>query len=338
MRSGRIYLNLGSLANASSALDDAIALLREFGDQQFSGFVIGHRATVCHELGDLERARLLYEEALGLVREAQNPCHMTIAGEFGRLVQEMGHLPEARRYYQESLKGIRAVGDRRYEAIYEGALATVDAEADDIAMADHIFDTCEALAKTQRDPAILATVRLQRAYVDLARCRACLASDDAERAIAMVLQARHRLDRAPNLPLSELRITARLLKKCLGDSSQAVLLMGRGCRWFVPPGKTRPVGMADREAPRRLLLSLAQHRVVRPRDPLPIEKLVEIGWPGERIKPSAAAARVYTAVATLRTRGLQDALLKTENGYLLDPEVPVVLPRDPMRSASQAGR
>jgi hypothetical protein len=51
--------------------------------------------------------------------------------------------------------------------------------------------------------------------------------------------------------------------------------------------------------------------------------LFAVGWPNESITPASAANRVYVALAKLRKRGLKPLLLRQNDGYLLDPAVPV---------------
>jgi hypothetical protein len=79
------------------------------------------------------------------------------------------------------------------------------------------------------------------------------------------------------------------------------------------------VDVARRGAVRRILSALANHRSESGR-PLKVDELFEIGWPGERIPYESQVRRVYTAVWTLRTLGLESVLLTRDEGYLLDPK------------------
>jgi hypothetical protein len=54
-----------------------------------------------------------------------------------------------------------------------------------------------------------------------------------------------------------------------------------------------------------------------------LDALLQAGWPGERVVPSAGANRVYVALTTLRKLGLRHFLLSRDDGYLLDPALPV---------------
>ncbi len=81
--------------------------------------------------------------------------------------------------------------------------------------------------------------------------------------------------------------------------------------------------IATRGPLRRIVAALAEARD-RPEDrALDVDELLERGWPGERVMPDAAKNRVYVAVATLRKLGLKDVLIRRDDGYLFDPEVPI---------------
>jgi len=83
------------------------------------------------------------------------------------------------------------------------------------------------------------------------------------------------------------------------------------------------VDMNRRGAVRRILLGLTRLRRSAPGRAVSTAAVVELGWPGERIATAAAHNRVKVAVATLRRLGLGRVLLTRDDGYLLDPEVPL---------------
>lgn len=47
------------------------------------------------------------------------------------------------------------------------------------------------------------------------------------------------------------------------------------------------------------------------------------GWPGESAHPESAAARVYSAIRSLRDVGLRPWLLSCDDGYMLATELDV---------------
>jgi DNA-binding SARP family transcriptional activator len=93
-------------------------------------------------------------------------------------------------------------------------------------------------------------------------------------------------------------------------------------RRVVLPGG-REVDLSRRKNVRLVLLALARARNDEPGVPLAGEALIEAGWPGERMRADAATKRLHTAIWTLRSLGLEDLLVSRDDGYLLDPEVPL---------------
>ena len=59
--------------------------------------------------------------------------------------------------------------------------------------------------------------------------------------------------------------------------------------------------------------------------PVSVESLLEAGWPGERVQVEAGLNRVHVALSTLRGIGLRDVLVNRDHGYLLDPDVRIVV-------------
>jgi hypothetical protein len=100
------------------------------------------------------------------------------------------------------------------------------------------------------------------------------------------------------------------------------LIIGAGGRWFQPVGGSR-VNLGRRGPLRRVLLSLARQRLQHPGIGLDVQSLIEAGWPGEKILYRAGLSRAYTTIQRLRALGLQDVLLTSDEGYLLQPTFPV---------------
>lgn len=95
-----------------------------------------------------------------------------------------------------------------------------------------------------------------------------------------------------------------------------------GARWVRPPGGAWQ-DLRERHAVRRLLLKLIDHQREAPGRGLSLLALREAGWPGERILPDAASNRIYVAMTQLRKLGFKGWLKRGEEGYFLDPTLPV---------------
>lgn len=97
------------------------------------------------------------------------------------------------------------------------------------------------------------------------------------------------------------------------------LVMAANGRWFSIDG--RVVDLRRRGSLRRILAALGEaHRLRRPLDVLDLQ---HAGWPDERMQPQSGAARVYTAVSTLRREGLKGVLERIDDGYRLTPSLVV---------------
>ncbi|MCA9590801.1 MAG: hypothetical protein KC657_36130 [Myxococcales bacterium] len=114
------------------------------------------------------------------------------------------------------------------------------------------------------------------------------------------------------------------------------IVIGPDARWLLLSNGAR-VEMGRRGPPRRILLALAEARVRRPNTALTAADLVEAGWPGERMRHASALMRLYTTVRRLRRLGLADVLVTREDGYLLAPQVALLMPqRAPVQASAHA--
>jgi hypothetical protein len=106
------------------------------------------------------------------------------------------------------------------------------------------------------------------------------------------------------------------------------LVVANGARSLVlPSGKC--VDLARHASLRRIVLALARRRRDGISAGLPTDELLACGWPGERVDPFAGSARVRVALSRLRNLGLRDLLVRAEDGYVLAPELAVVIDEAP---------
>jgi hypothetical protein len=120
---------------------------------------------------------------------------------------------------------------------------------------------------------------------------------------------------------------ARHLLDALGAQSAKLeaepIVVADDGTWF--EAASGRVDVARRGAVRRIIVALAERRIHAPGKALGVDELFSIGWPGERIPYESQVRRVYTAIWTLRTLGLEGTLLTRDEGYLLDPKRSVSL-------------
>lgn len=128
--------------------------------------------------------------------------------------------------------------------------------------------------------------------------------------------AKRLLERALAAPVSGARVPAKAVR--------AGLVIGPEARWFAL-GEEAVVDLGRRGAVRLIVLGLVARRLAVPGETLGAEALLALGWPGERVLPDAGGTRVRVAVSTLRRLGLAGVLVTREDGYLLDPRVPLTV-------------
>ncbi len=100
-------------------------------------------------------------------------------------------------------------------------------------------------------------------------------------------------------------------------------VIGPDARWMsTSDGERRD--LARYGPARRLLDRLVEHRLTHPGVAISAAELIDVGWPNEKMRHTAALLRVYSAIRRLRRLGLDRVLLTHDDGYLLDPEAEIV--------------
>ncbi|MEM9456372.1 MAG: tetratricopeptide repeat protein [Myxococcota bacterium] len=349
---GRVLGNLGALCHDRHALDEArsiygeaLEVLREVGDARLEAIHVCNLGVLELEHGQGDRARAHFDASRELLQPLGDRRLLAIVlGNLGTLEHTQGQLQAARQCHEDALAILREVGDRRSEALCLSRLARATAALSWVDDASGCLAAADRLLGRFPDPMVAATVQLDRGFVDVARARQVLAGGlgDAAENIAL---ARERIAAVRvtegDTPAwiercDDIRFAVRLLEQSLADldpaqvvppppptdRSGAALVIGKDGRWLQPPGSDAH-DLRRRKAMRLILVRLADEHRANPGAGLPLETLLEAGWPGERVMPSAGANRVYVALTTLRKLGLRKVLLSQDDGYLLDPALPV---------------
>ena len=82
--------------------------------------------------------------------------------------------------------------------------------------------------------------------------------------------------------------------------------------------------MSRRKALRLVLEALIYAHQDVEQGALDVYELFDRGWPGQQIAHEQAVERVYWAVRTLRSLGLDGVLLTLDEGYALDSKVLII--------------
>jgi predicted ATPase/Tfp pilus assembly protein PilF len=293
---GVVLLAAGSFGEAQALLGEALEVLGRAGSAHWEGIGVSYLARCKQETGDLAGALQLYPDAIARLEAAGVQRALAVACyQFGTALVEAGELDAAAKHLRAALALARD-NCREFEGMVLAAQGVVAARRGAAADADVLYRRAEAALLAQAKPTFLAAVRVLRgedAPAELAGC-------------------------------AEVRLALRL-RAPLPAAAPAPLLLARDGSWFRAPGSDTSIPLERRKAIRGVLRALAQQREERPGEAAPLPSLIEAGWPGERILAAAGAERVYAAVATLRRLGLAGVIQKKADGYLLAPEVPVVL-------------
>ncbi|MFT3771346.1 MAG: tetratricopeptide repeat protein [Minicystis sp.] len=330
-----ITLNLSHFESERGRLDAADilcergrALCRALGDHLREGVFINNQAVIEQARGRLVEAERLYLEAVRMLRGVGDRRHECLALDgLGTLYEITDRPREARACYEAGRAHLAGTGSREEHAIL-GHLGRLSAREDQIEEARvHL----EAAEKIEVPASARAAIEIYRAHLDLALARRALAGGDGDAAARHEESARRRAAGVrAGQHLTEARLPLEVLARELAAFEQrrsaeardaAALIVHPFGDWIRLPSGER-VDLERRPVLSRLLVALMAQRLAAPDAPVAAEALIAAAWPGERVIASAAAARLYVSVSTLRKIGLRDLLLKRRRGYLLDPAVP----------------
>ena len=300
---GDLHLEQGRPAEARARYGRAEALLDALGDARVAGVVRGNLGAVALDEGRAEEAEALRREAVAAMgRVGDRRMEAVFRGYHGVALHALGRGEAARAAYDGAVAGVEG----RFAALFAAHRAVLDLEGGgDLGAAEAALDG----AAQGADSALAAVVAVHRGHGALRRgdaegARTCLATVGSP---------------SDDLRFARRRLAAALDADLGGPSVAPLRLSAHGA---VPPDGPA-IDLERRPTLRRVLDGLVLRRRTAPGQPMDLEALLAAGWPGERVQPQAAANRVYVAIATLRKLGLRDVILSREDGYLLDPEVPL---------------
>jgi predicted ATPase len=328
---------LGVAEEALQLHEQALAIHRELQNQRYEAAELSHLAYVQHQLGRVERARQLFGEALVRCRvvcdrrlEAIVQCYLA------DLETDAGEGSRARALLREALGYHERSEDRPQQAAAWLHLAYSHECAGEVAEAEAALQAALALASPDQlwlraaaraHGAALLSRQGQSTQAHRLRRQALAALRAVEnplQALAVRLLCGDEpsaADRPAVEAAARRSADVRRALRWIERSTSRELWVGPDVGWF-SVGHAR-VDLARRGPMRRVLAALVAARLARSGEGLPWHALLEAGWPGQRVVPEAALQRVYTAVWTLRKMGLEEVLISRDDGYLLDPALPV---------------
>ena len=349
---------------ALANLEEALAYLDKVEDDRHRGITYNALGAVRAKLGESQRAFEAYSLGRDIAHALGNRTQETAAlvglGELGGGVGDRTYLVQAVQLNEGSTSFVdeavarshlavhdligrrhelarpqlrRAIGfvvepDPRWAGILWGYLALSYAMTQDRDPAHEALasmsdawspepDDVEPLAAMIRDAVEVLLAGTAAATDEVRELREAI----AERTEAMRGTFAHR---SPHWSDHEpLDVLAGLLDSVFGPVSATTLSVSRDGRRFIPP-QGEEVDFSRRGPLRKIIVALAEAREGRPGTGLSADDVLDAGWPGDIVTPDAGAARVYSAIRTLRTNGLEEVLLTQDDGYLIDPEVSIL--------------
>ncbi|MCK6544950.1 hypothetical protein L6R52_03725 [Myxococcota bacterium] len=337
---GHVHSERGELVRARETLELAERTARELGDKLLESLAVSDLALVLAQEHRFEDAAEYYQRGLGMHRELGNRRYEAFMLAYrGLMLQWLDRLDDARDQMEGALVVLRRTGDLRTQGLVLGRLATVAADGGRVELAEDYLARSRVLTEQEghRDRLVLLTVH--EGHLELARARRAFDRGDVAETIRLRHSAAARAQ-APKTsadgskPLIErsddARLAVALLERRLAEvpaPTAGLLVTSDGELFRAPDGTFGDLGR--RQVLRRLLAALIDARRSRPGEPVSTEVLLDAGWPGEQIARRAAKNRLYVALTTLRGLGLRGLVVNAGDGWMLDPEVELVLvPRD----------
>ena len=333
----------------------ALALAERSGDTRAEDMARRHIGDLYMMAGELAQAEEHYTRCLTLMQAGNRRLEGVVIGCLGVIRAEQGRYAEGLERVTRAVQLFLDASDRYHAGVFQTFRAGV------LAALDRVDESIAAFADAER---VLGEIgvhvsfgegELYRAFLDLARARQAMREGDPEKATAHRDEALRKLAGAESNEVDErtpsgssfasasarARIALRMLRaypwpKVSADGATPQLAPREDAapieadpegNWFRTSPTSEPVSFARRKNLRRVFARLLESRLSDPGRALPLQELLEAGWPGERVLPAAAANRVYVALATLRKMGLKDVLRSNDSGYFLDPAVPFVIQR-----------
>ena len=126
---GRALRSGARMAEAATALDDALVLARACGDRDGEANALRHRGVVHREQGQMDDALLNYQRALELQRQANAaPAQAALLNHIGIVHAEQGRMAQARTHFEQAIDANRALGHRLAEGVALNNLANLHLE------------------------------------------------------------------------------------------------------------------------------------------------------------------------------------------------------------------
>lgn len=329
---GNMALASGDQERAEEHLKEALRLYEETGNTRGRSIAHLNLAELFHVRGGRQALLLAghhVEEGRALSERVQSPHLVAVSALYaGRLDLEEGAWTNARERFASAVRILGDRGEDIHATLARAGLAVCAALDGDRRGSKRWMDEAWASerssGRTRRSLALtamsgcVAAAHSLTASVGGAHERASLMRAEAMAALT--------LSESSNLPSCVVarRITDRLLRSWDSGGNQSedrssTLVVAAHGHWF--RWQDRYVDLSRRPVVSRVLAAFVE-AWPEPTEP---KQVFAKAWPEERAIEQAQRERVRTSVATLRRLGLKDVLVRTPRGYVLAPELRLVL-------------
>jgi non-specific serine/threonine protein kinase len=150
---GALTQNQGDYARAALRFEEALALLRDGGDQRLAASVLSNLGWVRQDQGAYEESAALYEESLALKRATgdERGAAMTLHNLVVLVSTCLADYERAARLGEENLRQFRALGDQRGIGYALANLAGIAKDQGDYARATALYEESLTIARSLED-------------------------------------------------------------------------------------------------------------------------------------------------------------------------------------------
>jgi non-specific serine/threonine protein kinase len=168
---GWTFWGLGEYENAQRSLERSLSIARSLGEDGRGAVAVAmaYLGDIPYAQGNLSEARRLYEEALLVLRELQNPSMLTPSlRRLGYVEVHEGNFPEAVHLFCESLELNRQLGHQHGTVACLAGLAAIHLAKKNFEQAAMLYGCVENLLKTSGQPFMFTdTVEYERCVAEL---------------------------------------------------------------------------------------------------------------------------------------------------------------------------
>jgi predicted ATPase len=320
MMLGSRLVDVGQIQEARRDLIAALTALRTAGDLRSEGWTLVLLAIADSEEHDLATARSRLETSLEIfcvIGDAHTEG--IVYGYLGNVALEQSAMADAESAYREARRRLAKAGDVGAEAMCIAGAAVADVASGRLTVARASFArAAELVAADGRAARREAVAILASTLGDAKGSTASTASTPARTARA-ARAARTKTTSEEVRFARRVVEQLRMAKERADEGSSSELVIAHDGSWFHAAGAEEACELGRAGPAGRIVAELASHRLRYPGRAVPFAALVRAGWPDEAMLAAAARNRLHVTIARLRKSGLEGALVRGDEGYLLDP-------------------